>query len=203
MLLRRNDDAHLPVRLLLAGVPVTGIVVADLLGTGVFVTLNGPTPGYQGALVLVDADSWREVDAAAAPGLYIARVPSTLFQAWIPWGGRADLTWSVMPAATDFDAAGFIGHGVVEDLPQHVAGFPLERALVRTLGQASRLWRQMLAGRVKVDVATNIRSLFHEDGVAALAQVNTLDSAALPSTDPIFETTEIAEVPPVVGSVTP
>jgi hypothetical protein len=61
----------------------------------------------------------------------------------------------------------------------------------------------MLAGRVKVDTTSNTRSVFHEDSVNRLAQVNTLDQGLNPSTDPILETTEIAQAAPAVASATP
>jgi hypothetical protein len=210
MLLRKNNEAYLPVRLLMPDCsPALGVTTADLLGGGVCVALmvgflpSTPFPGFLGTIPLVQGDSWREVDPVCFPGLYIAELEAEFFQEWIPWGGRADLVYSVRPSGAAFRPAGFMAEATVEDLPQHISNYPLVRAVTHTFGQAFRLWRQMLAGRVKVDTAGNIRSVFHEDAVHSLAQVHTLDETASPSTDPIFETTEINQLNPTVVTVTP
>lgn len=204
-LLRVGESSSLPVRLYSNGVPVTGIVPANIIGTQASLFFNN---GEEVDVALTGLN-WVEDASPGNEGTYYVAVPaSTLTKTRL-----GPFQWTIIPVSVPgaFDAGGFVGYGVLEDF-QAVAENPGDAIMSaatregqpRTVGGALRLVERHFGGRVKLDATAHTRIIYDEQNTTPIATANTFDNLGAPSVDPVYESVVPPDTtPPVVSSHVP
>lgn len=183
MLLRKSVTVRVPVRLVdAAGAPVTGVLPADVQGgVATVVKASGATVD----ITLSGANFFEFSPASKTRGLYHITIPNTALDVVGP------VQWVVLPAASLFSAAGYVGTGVVEDLASVIWSYLINsdgQSVVNTAAASLRLMAQFLKGVVQLDSGTNKYTIFKEDGTTVLSQRNTFNAAGDPSSEPVYKT---------------
>jgi hypothetical protein len=182
MLFRLNAAVQVPIRLLDgSGNPVTGVLTSDIRG-GICTIVNAD--GTKTDITLSGGNFTEFSPATKTSGLYHISVPINTFSVIGP------VQWAVLPAASVFSSAGYVGTGTVEDLPTLVCNYLINSdgaSPVHSLAAAARLITQFLTGNVKQDAGANTMTIYKEDTTTALSVRNTFDASGFPASDPIYK----------------
>ncbi len=184
-LFRKSIAVRVPVRLVDgSGNPVTGVTPTDVhSGVCTVIKADGTTADITLSL---GVNFFEFSPAAKSRGLYHVLIPNTMTNVIGP------IQWVVLPAASVFSSAGYVGTGVVEDLPALVMSYIINSdgaAVANSAAAALRLIALFLTGRVKQDSATNTMTIYKEDGTTPLVARDTLNAAGDPASDPVYEVT--------------
>ena len=182
MLFRLNATVQVPVRLIDgSGAPVTGVTPSDIRG-GICTVVKAD--GTTADITLSGGNFTGFSPSTKTAGLYHVTIPTNMFSVVGP------VQWVILPQATLFSSAGYVGTGTVEDLPTLVCNYLINSdsaSPVHTLAAAARLMTQFLTGAVKQDAGSNTMTIYKEDNTTALSLRNTFDAASDPSSDPIYK----------------
>lgn len=184
MLFRKSTTMRVPIRLIDgAGAPVTGVLPSDIQGgIATVIKADGTTVDIT---LSVGTNFFEFSPATKSRGLYHITIPGSAL------GVLGPVQWVVLPAASLFSSAGYVGIGVVEDLPSLVWSYLVNsdgQSPVNTAAAAVRLVAQFLKGVVKLDSGTNTYTIYKEDGTTVLSQRNTFNASGDPSADPVYKT---------------
>lgn len=182
-LLRKSVSIRVPIRLVDgSGAPVTGVLPTDIQG---------------GIATVVKADGTTADITLSAGTNFFEFSPSSktrgLYHILLPSGAPSVLgpiQWVVLPAASVFSSAGYVGYGVVEDLPSFIFSYLINSdgaSPVNSAASALRHVAQFLKGLVKQDTSTNQMTIYKEDATTVLSQRNTYDASGSPASDPIYK----------------
>lgn len=180
---RISTTVRVPVRLVDgAGAPVTGVVPANVQG-GICTVVKAD--GTTADITLSAGVNFFEFSPATKTrGLYHIIIPNTMTDIIGP------IQWVVLPAASVFSSAGYVGNGVVENLPKLIMQYAINSDAASPANSAAaalRLEAQFLAGRVKQDTATDKMTIYKEDATTILSQRNTTNAVGDPASDPVYE----------------
>lgn len=183
MLFRKSTTVRVPIRLVdNAGAPVTGVLPADVQG-GIATVIKAD--GTTVDITLSGANFFEFSPASKSRGLYHITIPGSAL------GVVGPVQWVVLPAASLFSSAGYVGLAVVEDLPPIIWSYLINSdgaSVVNSAAAALRLVAQFLKGVVQLDTATNTYKIFKEDGTTVLSQRNTFNASGDPASDPVYKT---------------
>lgn len=183
MLFRQSVSVRVPIRLVDgSGVPVTGVVPANIQG-GICTVVKAD--GTQLDITLSAGTNFFEfTPSSKTRGLYHVTLPSGATSVVGP------IQWVVLPAASVFASAGYVGVGVVEALPSYLFSYLVNSdgaSPANSAAAALRLITQFLSGLVKQDTSLNKMTIYKEDNTTALSQRNTFDASGAAASDPIYK----------------
>lgn len=184
-LFRKSVSVQVPIRLVdSAGAPVTGITPSDIQG-GICTVVKADGTQLDVTLTTGGGGNFQEFSPASKTrGLYHVTLPAGAFSIVGP------VQWIVLPASSGFASAGYVGYGVVEDLPSYLFSYLINSdgaSPVHSAAAALRLVTQFFSGKVKQDTALNKMIIYKEDNTTALSQRDTFDAAGAAASDPIYK----------------
>lgn len=184
-LFRKSVSTQVSIRLVNGvGAPVTGVLPSDIQG-GICTVVKADGTQLDVTLTTGGGGNFQEFSPASKTrGLYHVTLPSGAFSVVGP------VQWVVLPAASVFASAGFVGEGVVEDLPSYLFSYLINSdgaSPIHSAAAALRLVTQFFTGKVKQDTSINKMIIYKEDNTTALSSRDTFDAAGAAASDPIYK----------------